>query len=1427
MTIISRLTTYCLQTIIILFLFFSSTYITATPEPNFTQQELEWINKNPIITYGAETNWAPYDFVDKQKKHIGISNDYLKLISLKSGLKFKANIDVWDTLLKKIRHQEIDLLPSIYISDSRKKYLIFSQPYQTMAHYFFKRDDVNIDSLTEMDGMVIAIPKGYSTIEDLKIRYPKLVILETLDIPTAISSVIERKADLLLDTHSVINYHLKEKAITTIHPFLELPSDEVITLHMASSNKNPMLISIINKSLASISEKNKQQIHNKWLSNTNTDTTIFLSQTEKNWLNNHPTIRFTGDPDWLPYEAFDKYGKHIGITSDFLNIVQQKLGIKIEIIPSNSWPEAINSIKNNDVDIISQSIEWEPTSELQFTQAYLSSPVVIIMQDDNNYVENLEQISDKKIAVVNGYAYLEQMKKEYSSINFYSIDTVQNGLIAVSSGKVDALIGTLAQSSYYISEVGMTNLRVVGNTPYKTQLAFGMRKEFSPLIPLFNRALNDISHAKRREIIKSWGKPEVTTQVDYQLIFKIIFFSIVIILIFIAWNRRLKHEINLREEAEKQKQLLLDNIPLQVIVSTYEGKIISANPQALKDYHLNKKDINKYNMSDFYQNPRDRELIQDEMLEKRKIEQKIMRLKKLDGTPISMMVSITPIIYDQQNVLLSIGVNIDERLKMEFDLKIAQEKITQENTLLKSIMSSTKDQIFYKDKDLNYIGGNQPFFNFIGKTKDEVIGKNDAEIFGQERGSIYHQNDIQILNTNSVKNNEEYVLSLEGHKVYFSTQKIPFAYDNEHIGIVGISRDITSIHLAEENLLRLNDELKKSQERFKLAVSGSGDALWEYDASTQKSWVSKRHAEMLGYSNNNRSDMNGSWTEILKRYIHPDDKDYAFLAFNLHQQKDVPFDITYRLKTCHGEWRWFQARAKSLRLKSGIAYRTSGSVSDITEQKKFEKQLSKSKEIAESATRAKSEFLSNMSHEIRTPMNAIIGFTELLNEQISDPKLQSFVNTIQSAGNNLLTLINDILDLSKIEAGKLLIEKKPCNPHDLFDELANIFMMKIREKNLDLIINVDPNIPMSMEIDAPRLRQVLFNLIGNAIKFTEKGFIRIRVSTNNENKIFSQLDLMINVEDTGIGIDKDQQSLIFNDFEQSSGQDVRKYGGTGLGLSISKRLVDMMDGEISLNSQKNKGSTFSIKLKSVNVSSLVINHDKIDNLNEEVIFSENNILIVDDIQNNRELLLESFFHTSLHCTQAINGLEAVELAKKNNYKLILMDIRMPIMDGYEAATQIRKFSDVKIIALTASVMSDDFERNKRDNFDGYLRKPILQVDLITELKKHLPFKVIKSNVETYKEVSLTNDEINNFTKINNELLKLIKECDTLSKTNNISGINEFAENILVLMKEHPIEALVNYSQKLKTDLESFNIAAIKCSLNDFQKLIKQLEVFCC
>jgi len=380
-------------------------------------------------------------------------------------------------------------------------------------------------------------------------------------------------------------------------------------------------------------------------------------------------------------------------------------------------------------------------------------------------------------------------------------------------------------------------------------------------------------------------------------------------------------------------------------------------------------------------------------------------------------------------------------------------------------------------------------------------------------------------------------------------------------------------------------------------------------------------------------------------------------------------------------------------------------------------------EEKEAAHRAKSEFLANMSHEIRTPMNTILGFSQLLAEEISAPELLKYVQAILSSGRDLLTLINDILDLSKIEAGFMEIRPNPVRPGDVLEEIINIYRYQAEAKGLYLRASFEHQIP-AMLLDETRLRQVLINLVGNAIKFTEKGGITMRLSATTPDTHGSAYNLVLEVADTGIGIPQPQIEKIFQAFVQSSGENNRQFGGTGLGLTITKRLVDMMGGAISVTSEEGKGATFRVELKDVPVAAVTQNGTAADDAGARAVaFEPNQVLLVEDVPLNRELIKGFLRSTPLDIVEATNGAAGLNLARKLKPAAIIMDMQMPIMDGYEATLRIREeesLGAVPIIALTASAFSEDEARARESGCDAFLRKPVEKEELIQTLARYIP-----------------------------------------------------------------------------------------------------------
>lgn len=490
-------------------------------------------------------------------------------------------------------------------------------------------------------------------------------------------------------------------------------------------------------------------------------------------------------------------------------------------------------------------------------------------------------------------------------------------------------------------------------------------------------------------------------------------------------------------------------------------------------------------------------------------------------------------------------------------------------------------------------------------------------------------------------------------------------------------------------------------------------------------WASIFHNKqiwnILGYTENDFYPENSNvFTDI----INVQDqlafrKHYSYVRQHVKDGEVV--EKEFRLKHKNGSEVWIITREVPFKRNSeGEVQEVLGTAIDITRRKFVENELLRAKKEAEDASRIKSDFLSTMSHEIRTPMNAIIGFTDLLLTSNFSGQDQEYLNTIKYSADNLMVILNDILDFSKIEAGKFVLENFEFDVREKLGYLQKTFEVAARKKNIELTFQIADDVPSNLIGDPHRLNQILVNLIGNALKFTSEGFVRLSVAVDKDYE--DHVDLRMEVTDSGIGISKDKLNLIFDSFSQAHQNNATKFfGGTGLGLTITRKITDLMKGSIFASSQLDQGSTFTVCLSFLKGAKPAVNK-KISN-SANFSLSGYRILVAEDIVANQMLLKHLLKKWGADFVISNNGQEALDYVAKQPFDLILMDLQMPVMDGITAMKTLRTtfphFAHVPVIAFTADTFAETIDEIAKCNFSDFVTKPFKADELVRKIASHL------------------------------------------------------------------------------------------------------------
>ncbi len=744
---------------------------------NLTQEEIKYIKEHPTVTIAMLNNFKPFSFIQNDT-HQGLTNDILQEISKISGLKFEKVIGKWDEVLKRFQNKEVDMISDISFTTQREQFTFFTKPFFEIPSYVFGlKSDNSYKNIESLKGKRVAITKDIFYKDTLKNIGAEIVELREND--EKVDALVLNKVDYFIAAYTSGQKAINSKAITTIKPIVELSAIKKEDLRFGINKDKPILYNIIKKSMDKIDALEYSRLINKWMMNLDTvdfskKQRVVLSQEEQKYLERKREIHYCADPAWMPFEEI-KNGKHYGIASDYVKLFSENLNIPFKLVPTSSWTQSIEYAKNGKCDILSFLAMETPNRKnyMNFTNPYVKVPLVIATKLNVTFITDFLNLDSKKIGIPKGYAFYEILKRKYPEINLVEVKNTEEGLTKVKNGELFGFIGTLASVGHLFQTKFVGELKIAGKFDENWELSIAVRKDNQMLLNILQKTLDSIDEVAHKKIFNKWIAIKYENKTDYQLLWEIIFIALVILVIFIYWNRKLR-----------------------------------------------------------------------------------------------------------------------------------------------------------------------------------------------------------IINS------------------------------------------------------ELEFQKNKSQEALKV----------------------------------------------------------------------------------------------------------------------------------------KSNFLANITHEIRTPMNVILGMTYLLQKSTQNQMRQEQLKNIERATTSLLRLINDILDSSKIEAGKLRIVNNNFNMLALLENIKTIATSNMEGKEISFEISYDDKLPINFCGDSLRIEQVLTNLVSNAIKFTQKGYVRLII----ENRKYNTYRFC--VIDTGIGISKEQMEKIFEPFTQADDTITRKYGGTGLGLSISRQLVELMGGSLTMTSRLDQGT---------------------------------------------------------------------------------------------------------------------------------------------------------------------------------------------------------------------------------------------------------------
>ncbi len=1023
------------------------------------------------------------------------------------------------------------------------------------------------------------------------------------------------------------------------------------------------------------------------------------------------TLRCAYQPEFVPLEFTDDDGLAAGISPDLLRWMAERAGFTVEFYPATPVQE-IEGIQNGTYDVLcSASRVLAQAGGLAVTpSAYLDMPVYVFVPSESP-VKRFDDLYGKTVSGDGAGILIEQIAP---NVIYQYIPSLTRNVSLALEGKVDGLFCQEQVLVCFMKNNGYEKrFRPVGEPLASHECRIAVSAENQILVAMFNRLVDEaVDGGRVRWIEREWlgaghtAFEAILIHYSRQILIGVgvLLFAL---LLFWLWDVRLTRHIQVKtrqlRNSEERLRTIFQNSPDAIFIESQSGVVLDANPVACKIHGMTHEELVGKQVESLVPASM-REQIRRDFPKWFTGELKCYEGMTLSGQGRELPVEVigAPMFYDGEQTVLLLVRDITER-------KLAEQALRNSEMRYRSLVEGQNSFILRVDTEGCFTFANEAFCRFVGRRRSELIGHPFAPFVHADDVRIYERAYAALASRKErVVLAEQRVLSRQGAAwIHFEGTAV-CGEDGEMIEIQVVAHDITERR-------RIYDALQESERRLRflfeeiphIAVQGYNEnheiIFWNRASESlygyPREQVLGKKIEEVQTSPENRAAMSG----VIDQWIKNGASIPSGEIMKQHLSGRMVSVYTSRLisKNARGEKEMYAVDI------------------DLSELKRANEALLEAKDHAERANRAKSAFLANMSHEIRTPMNGVMGMTGLLLDTPLSEEQNGFAQTILDSTQELLVIIDELLDISRIEAGEVRLQMEPFCLRKTAEKVILLFADRAGKKNVDLSLAVHPDIPETMMGDAGRIRQILINLVGNALKFTQNGHIQIQMKVE---PLEQGWNLIVDVQDSGVGISPELQQHVFDKFTQGDTSLTREHGGAGLGLAISKQLVELMGGRISVSSEPGKGTTFDFNLVLPPLADTAEVEPKQPAARTGAQKFDVNILLVEDNLVNQKVAVAMLQKLGCRVTVAGNGHEALKMIPGQSFDLIFMDNQMPILDGFKTTHAIRKMDGdirrIPIVAMTAHALKEDRQKCLDAGMDDYLSKPVHRGKLLEVLQKY-------------------------------------------------------------------------------------------------------------